>query len=198
VHRSQVLPAAVEVMLVAGVIDEAGPLAEELSSIAADFGCPGLRAMAAYASVSLRLATGDAAGALPYLRKAAKGWNDLVAPYEAARARRGLGSAFRALGDEDSAIAELAAAHHVFDALGAQPAASDVAYALKPTAPGGLTVREVQVLRRVAAGNSNHEIATNLVLSEKTVARHLSNIFTKLAVASRTAAAAFAFEHDLV
>ncbi len=64
--------------------------------------------------------------------------------------------------------------------------------------PGGLTDREVEVLRLVAAGHGNARIAAELVLSERTVARHLSNIFTKLDVGSRTAAAAFAFEHGLV
>jgi DNA-binding NarL/FixJ family response regulator len=65
-------------------------------------------------------------------------------------------------------------------------------------ATGGLTAREVEVLRLVAAGKTNRTIAADLVLSEKTVARHLSNIFTKLGLSTRAAATAYAYEHDLV
>ena len=110
-----------------------------------------------------------------------------------------IGQALRALGDDESAREELAAARRAFDELGARPAERAAAALLGhgPT-PGGLSPREVEVLRLVAAGRSNPEVARELYLSEKTVARHLSNIFTKLDVTSRTAAAAFAFEHRLV
>jgi DNA-binding NarL/FixJ family response regulator len=63
--------------------------------------------------------------------------------------------------------------------------------------PRGLTAREAEVLRLVAAGRSNREIAAELVISEHTVARHLQNMFAKLDVSSRAAATAFAFEHGL-
>jgi DNA-binding NarL/FixJ family response regulator len=66
-----------------------------------------------------------------------------------------------------------------------------------PTLPAGLTAREGEVLRLVASGCTNKDIAAALYLSEKTVARHLSNIFTKIDVPTRSAATAFAFEHGL-
>ena len=108
-------------------------------------------------------------------------------------------TALRLLGDAESAVADLAEARRAFAGLGAAPAEHDVTVLLGDArAPGGLSPREIEVLRLVAAGKSNPEIAAALVLSEKTVARHLSNIFAKLDVGSRTAAAAFAFEHHLV
>jgi DNA-binding NarL/FixJ family response regulator len=106
--------------------------------------------------------------------------------------------ALRELGDEDSAAGELAAAGRAFAELGAAPAAHEVDKLLGGERPGGLTDREVEVLKLVAEGRSNHDIARALVLSQKTVERHLSNIFTKLDVPSRTAAAAYAHEHGLM
>jgi DNA-binding NarL/FixJ family response regulator len=102
------------------------------------------------------------------------------------------------LDDEQSAHPAFAAAQHSFDSLGAIPAARQAAGEATPSAPRGLTAREIEVLRLVASGKSNQQIAAALVVSDKTVARHLSNIFTKLGVSSRTAAAAFAFEQGLV
>ena len=120
-------------------------------------------------------------------------------PYEAARARVLIALACRALGDEDSAAMELDAAAEVFARLGAAPDAARVRGLVGGTADAcGLSPRELEVVRLVAAGMSNQAIATELFLSEKTVARHLSNIFGKLRVGSRTAAAAYAFEHGLV
>ena len=111
--------------------------------------------------------------------------------------RLGLGRAFRALGDEQSALTEFAAAQHSFDALGASPAARQAAGEATPSAARA-DFREIEVLRLVASGRSNQQIAAALVVSDKTIARHLGNIFTKLGVSSRTAAAAFAFEQGLV
>ena len=125
-------------------------------------------------------------------------WRGLTAPYEVACAQVLLGRALRQLGDEDSATSELARARRAFQDLGARPAEQVAAALLGPVRPGGLTEREVEVLRLVASGRSNPEIAAALVLSDKTVARHLSNIFTKLDVSSRTAAAAYAFENRLL
>jgi DNA-binding CsgD family transcriptional regulator len=198
VHRPQLLPAAVEVLLAAGETDLAAHTSAELSEIAAGFGCLGLRAMASRAAGHVALTRGDHANAIIELRRACRRWNELGAPYETARSGVLLGRALRALGDEDSAAAELATARRTFAGLGAGPAEREAAALLQPSAPAGLSAREVEVLRLVAAGKTNPQIAAELFLSEKTVARHLSNIFAKLDVTSRTAAAAFAFEHRLV
>ena len=198
VHRSQLLPGAVEILLAAGEIDGAEELATELAGFATDAGCAGLRAMAEQAHASVLVARGDGAAALPRLRQAIQLWGSVGARFEAARCRELVGRAYRLLGDEESALGELTAARKVFRELGARPAEEDLDRLLEPAAPAGLTAREVEVLRLVAAGRSNPEIAAELVLSEKTVARHLSNIFGKLEVTSRTAAAAYAFQHHLV
>jgi putative flavoprotein involved in K+ transport len=124
-------------------------------------------------------------------------WERLGGRYEIARCRVQFGRALHALGDEESAITELAAAQHSFAELGTAPAEREAAALITLTYPSGLTAREVEVLCLVAAGKSNHEIAAQLILSEKTVARHPSNIFTKLDVTSPTAAAAFAYEHHI-
>ncbi len=198
VPRSRVLPAAVEILLGAQERESARSAAEELAAIASRFGCQAVGAMAAYALGCVHLEEGDADGALPHLRRAWKSWIDLGARYEAARARTQIGLAFRLHGDEDSARAELAVALRTLRELGAAPAAEQVERLLHRPFPDGLTAREVEVLRLVASGRSNPQIAGELFLSEKTVARHLSNIFTKISVASRTAAAAYAYEHDLL
>jgi DNA-binding CsgD family transcriptional regulator len=198
VHRCRLLPAAVEILIAGGCLDEARPAAAELSGIADSFGCAAIDAMAAHSTALLALATGDAQAALPKARQARQLWTGLDAPYETARARMLVGRAFRELGDEDSATAELTTALNAFAELGATPGRHEAEKLLRRTAPGGLTARELEVLRLVAAGNSNAEIARRLVLSDKTVARHLTNIFTKIDVPSRTAATAYAHEHDLL
>jgi DNA-binding CsgD family transcriptional regulator len=198
VHRSQLLPGAVEILLAVGEVDRARAAADELGGLATSFGCAALRAMADHARGAAALAAGDAGAAMPALRRAMGTWRTLEAPYEAARSRRLLGLALRDLKDEDTAASELAACLRTFTELGARPAAAELAGLLTPVLPAGLTGREVEVLRLVATGSSNPEIAAALVLSEKTVARHLSNIFTKLDVRTRTAAAAVAVEHRLV
>ena len=147
----------------------------------------------------MALAEGRAGAALGPLREAVRLWEAAGAPMEAARTRLELARACQALGDLEAGRLEAETASRVFRERGAAPAAAEAAALLGDTAVvGGLTAREVEVLRLVARGRSNPEIAAALVLSEKTVARHLSNIFTKLDVTSRTAAAAFAFEHRLV
>jgi DNA-binding CsgD family transcriptional regulator len=199
VQRCRILPAAVEVLLADGQIDRGRELADELSTIAESFGCEPLKAAAAEASGAVELAGGDAAGALPYLRKAHQLWARAEAPYDRARARVLVGRALAAVGDHQTSRRELEAARTTLRQLGARPAADQVDRLLAPaTLPSGLTAREAEVLRLVASGRSNAQIAADLVLSEKTVARHLSNIFTKLSVGSRTAATAYAFEHGLV
>ena len=179
-------------------LDEARGHADELSQIAAAFGNSALRAMAAYATAAVELAAGETEKALGHGRESCRLWSDIGSPYEASRARVLVARALRGLGDEDSAAAELAVARHGFAAVGAAPGVQQVDKLLGRARPGGLTEREIEVLRLVAEGRSNPDIARALVLSHKTVERHLSNIFTKLDVPSRTAAAAYAHEHGLV
>ena len=197
VHRSRVLPAAVEVLIAGDDLDGADAAAEELEQIASGFGSAALSASASYAKGSVALARSEPAAALPHLRVAWRRWLDLGARYQAAWARARIGQAFRALGDEDSARAELVVAGRTFDELGAVPARAEVERLLGGGRPDGLTARELEVLRLVAAGRSNPQIAAELFLSEKTVARHLSNIFGKTNVKSRTEAAAYAYQHQL-
>jgi ATP/maltotriose-dependent transcriptional regulator MalT len=198
VHRSRLLPAAVEVLVAAQLPDEARGDCEELSEIASAFGNSALQAMSAYAAASVELITDQDQEALADARESCRLWSDVGSPYETARARVLIGRALRNLGDEDSAMAELAVARRAFVDLGAAPAVQEIDRLLRRALPGGLTEREAEVLRLVAAGRSNHDIARVLVLSPKTVERHLSNIFVKLEVSSRTAAAAYAHEHGLM
>jgi len=194
--RAAFLPAYAEIMLAAGDVEEAGRGCAELGDIAATIDSAMLSARAAHVRGAVALAEGDAQGALASLRHAAQVWQELEAPYEGARVRVLIGQACRALGDDDTAELELDAARDAFEQLGAAP---DLARL--DTSQGdrhGLSARELEVLRLVAAGKTNREIASALVVSEHTVARHVQNIFGKLRVSSRTAAAAFAYEHELV
>ena len=197
--RANLLPAAVEILLATGQVDEARSACGELEAIAADYDSEMLRALHAHARGAVELAEGEAGAALMSLRQASVAWHELEAPYEVARARLLIARACGELGDEDAFALELEAARSAFEKLGATPDLA-VVDALGGSAGDshGLTDRELDVLRLVASGKSNKEIAATLVISEHTVARHLQNIFTKLDVPSRTAAGAFAFEHGLV
>ena len=196
VERCRVLPAAVDVLLAAGQVDRARVAADELSTLACS---EPLTAVAAECSGAVELAAGDPTGALPFLRKAGQLWVRASAPYDVARVGVLVGRALARLGDDAGSRRELEAARDCFRRLGARPPAEEVSALLAPAAlPAGLTAREVEVLRLVAGGRTNPQVAAELVLSEKTVARHLSNIFAKLDVGSRTAATAFAYEHGLV
>jgi ATP/maltotriose-dependent transcriptional regulator MalT len=198
-ERAGLLPAAVEIMLATGEVDEARSTCRELEAIASDYESEMLRALQAQSRGAVELAAGDVASALVNLRRASQAWHELEAPYEAARARVLVGQACRTLGDEDAFVLELDAARSVFEELGAAPDVASVdALAGFASDTHGLTARELEVLRLVASGKSNKEIAAALIISEHTVARHVQNIFTKLGVASRTAAGAYAFEHDLI
>jgi ATP/maltotriose-dependent transcriptional regulator MalT len=147
------------------------------------------------------LAGGDGQAALAALREAWTAWQRIEAPYEAARTRVLIALACRHLGDADTAQMELDSARWVFQQLGA---ALDVvrvdalARAGAARAPGGLSAREVEVLRLVASGRTNRDIARALVISDHTVRRHLQNIFNKIGVSSRAAATAFALRRDLI
>jgi DNA-binding NarL/FixJ family response regulator len=155
--------------------------------------------MAARTDGTVRLAEGDVEGALAALRRAWEAWRELDAPYEAARVRARAAQACRALGDLDGAAVETEAAREVFERLGAATDLAGLAVGKDAAAlPGGLSAREVEVLRLVAAGLTNRAIADALTISERTVDRHVSNIFTKLDVSTRAAATAFAYEHRLV
>jgi DNA-binding CsgD family transcriptional regulator len=201
VARSKVLAPFVEIMLAAHDLGAARAAADELAQIAEDVGAPWLRAVSGHATGSVLLGEGDARAALVVLRQACAAWRDLDAPYEAARVQVLIGLACRELGDRNTATMELDAARSTFRQLGAAPDLARVE-ALSPTAgteaPMGLTTRELEVLALVATGKTNREVAAALVISEHTVARHVQNILAKLGVSSRTAASAFAFEHDLV
>lgn len=199
--RTRMLPAAVDIFLAAGDVPAARATVDELAGVAAGLDSPFLRAVAAQAAGAVLLAEGDARGALAALRSATATWRDLEAPYDDARARVLIGLACRALADADSAELELDAARQIFQRLGAAPDHERVSGLVRASAPrpaGGLTSRELQVLGLVATGRTNRAIADQLGISEKTVARHVSNIFVKLDVTSRAAATAYAYQQGLV
>jgi DNA-binding CsgD family transcriptional regulator len=199
--RARLLPAYVEIMLAVGDAQEAHSACGELEEISARYDRSMLGAMVAYAEGAVDLAEGDARAALLALRRAWQVWRDLEVPYEAARVRVLVGLACSVLGDDDTAALELEAARGVFAQLGAVPDLARVdslTRRVRSIDAHGLTPRELQVLRLVAAGATNRVIAAELVLSERTVDRHVSNIFTKLGVSSRTAATAYAYDHQLI
>ena len=201
VERARLLPACVEIMLAHGDREQARSAWVELDGIAARHGTPVSRAQAAQARGAVDLADDDARGALIGLRQAWKLWQEVEAPYEAAQTRVLVAQACRALGDAETAALELEAARADFEQLGAAPdlvRLDSLAGGAAEGETGGLTARELQVLRLVAAGQSNKEIAAGLVLSKRTVDRHVSNIFTKLRVSSRAAATSYAYEHKLI
>jgi ATP/maltotriose-dependent transcriptional regulator MalT len=195
--RSGLLAAAVEVRLATGDTTAARQLADELGFLAEETGAEMLAASAAYARGTVLLASGDETSAIAALRAACTAWRDLQAPYEVARARFQLGLAYRTTGDGDAADMELDGARATFESLGA---AVDLARidSVAPTGSPVLTERECEVLRLVARGSTNREIAAELVISEHTVSRHLQNMFMKLGVTSRAAATAYAYEHHVV
>jgi ATP/maltotriose-dependent transcriptional regulator MalT len=197
--RPLMLAAKVELALGASTNDAARVALAELVEYADAIETPYLAAIAAHAAGQVRLAEDDPQAALPLLRRAWTLWQQVDAPYEAARTRVQVSAACRALGDDDAARMELDAARTVFEQLGARSDLASLAPASGAAAAGHpLTARECEVLALVAQGHTNRGIATALFLSEKTVARHLSNIFTKIDVSSRAAATAFAYEHGLV
>ena len=199
--RMSLLPAYIEIMLAAGEVQDARNACRELEDIARSFDTGVPDAIAAQARGAVDLAEGDAQAALGSLRRAFEVWQRIEAPYAAARVRMLIGQACRALGDEDGAGLEIDAAKSVFERLGAAPDLAWIESLTKGTPAGdthGLTPRELQVLRLVAAGKTNAAVATELFLSERTVERHLSNIFTKLDLSTRTAATAWAYGHGMI
>ncbi|HWH30348.1 MAG TPA: LuxR C-terminal-related transcriptional regulator [Mycobacteriales bacterium] len=199
--RAQILPAVVEVMVAAQRTAEARRAAEELAELAAGGAGGLLHAVAARARGAVLVAEGEHRAALDPLHAACRAWQELEAPYEAARTRVLIAAAYEAVGDPETAELERDAARSVFERLGASPALATLdATGIRPSghAATPVTTREREVLRLVAAGRTNREIARSLGLSDRTVERHLSNIFTKLDVPNRAAATAYAYDHDLV
>jgi DNA-binding NarL/FixJ family response regulator len=195
--RSGLLAAAVEVSLAAGDTPGAREVADELASLAATVDTEVVSALADHARGTVLLASGDVSAAIAALRTACKAWRELQMPYEVARTRFQLGLAYRTAGDDDAAELELDAARSAFESLGASVDLARIDSVTR-AGHGVLTERECEVLRLVAAGMTNREIAGELVISEHTVSRHLQNMFMKLGVTSRAAATAYAFQHHLV
>ncbi len=195
-RRVELLVAATEVFLAVDDTTAATQAAAQLAAIESRQASPVLTALAGQTQASVDVASGRSAQALEALRSALRVWRQVDAPYAEARTRVLLAQACRALGDTESADRELATARNLFEQLGAAP---DLAAARRRSSTDRLlTPREVEVLRLVARGASNKVIARELVLSERTVDRHVSNIFVKLGVASRAAATAYALGQDLV
>jgi DNA-binding CsgD family transcriptional regulator len=192
----RLLEAAVTIALAQDDAAEARSLVDRLErSTGADVP-PLLQAIVARSNGEVLLAEDAPREALRTLRRAFGLWQELEAPYEAARVRVGIARACRALGDDETAELELTAARRVFDGLHATPALAELDR-LAGTAPRGLSPRELEVLRHLAGGRTNRDIAEELGISERTVDRHVSNLYTKLDVSTRAAATAWAFEHGL-
>jgi DNA-binding NarL/FixJ family response regulator len=192
VARATLLPAFIEIMLAVGDLGSAQEACDQLEAIAAERPSVLLAATLDHMRGAVELARGDASAALRALRRALAGWQDLHAPYEAARVRVLVAEACRELGDADSASLDLEAARESFSLLGAVEAGDG------GREMHGLTARELEVLRLVAGGATNKQIASELILSDRTIDRHVSNIFAKLGVSSRAAATAYAYRHRLL
>ena len=193
---AKLLPARAQIAIAAGDLGTATAAVDELEMIAQTYSSVGLQAAALSTRGRVQLAHRDPA-ACATLRAAVARWTDLGVPYEIATARTLLGQACRDVGDEPGAADNFAAARTLFDHLGVRVDARETR-GVERSLPAGLTEREAEVLRFVAAGHTNKDVAAALFLSDKTIARHLSNIFTKAGVSTRAAATAFAFENGLI
>ena len=197
IARARVLGAHAEIMLAVDDVAAARAAAEELTTTSAELGSPFLQARAAHATAAVLLAEGRAKDALQATRQALQQWTELEARHEAALTRVLIADACAAVGDSEGAELARSAARTTFEALGAAPDLARLAGGAEPGRPDGLTSRELEVLRVLAQGKTNRVIAEKLYISEKTVASHVSHIFTKLGVSSRAAATAYAYDHDL-
>lgn len=202
--RSRILPAYIEIMLAADDLPAARTAVDELVEVSRALGAPLIRAIAERARGAVLLAEGDSRSALDALRNSSAGWDELDAPYDAACVRVLIARACRELGDDDTADMEFEAARSTFRKLGAEPDLERLHALTRGAASAGtgpehgLTRRELEVLSQVATGRTNRAIAGELFISERTVERHVSNIFRKLSVSSRAEATAYAYEHQLI
>lgn len=201
-QRAPLSAALVDIAIAAGELESARGAAAELRETAAAFHSPGLHAAGRQAAGTLQLAEGDVEGALASLRAACSAWQELDVPYEAARCRQLLARGYQAMGDRAAATLELDAARATFEKLGAATELDRIddvpQVAPDRPVPDGLSPRELEVLRLVATGQTNQEVARALNISDKTVARHVANIYLKIEVRTRSAATAYAYEHGLV
>jgi DNA-binding CsgD family transcriptional regulator len=201
ISRARMLPAAVEILLAADDVAAARAASSELSEIALAFDAPLLAAASAHATGALLLAEGDIEGAATSLRRACETWRELEMPYEEAQTCLLLAAVCEKRGDQDGRRLEIETARRLFKQLAAAHCLTRIAEQSESASHqriGSLSERETQVLRLLAAGKTNRAIADELFISEKTVARHVSNIFDKLGVSSRTGATAWAFQHNLI
>lgn len=196
-RRARLLAAQVEIACARGDIATGEAAAIELAQVAETYPSEGFLAWAALARGRVLVECGQPDQALAPLRSAISRGEAMGARYDVATARALLGRALSAMGDHHSAAPELEAARAAYATLGASSRVAELCRMTTPTLPGGLTPREAEILAAIAEGLSNREVAGRLVISEKTVARHLANIFTKIDVSSRTAAAAWAYQHGL-
>jgi DNA-binding CsgD family transcriptional regulator len=200
ISRAKLLPAAVEILLAADDVAAARAASAELSEIALAFGAPLLTASSRHAAGAVLLVEGDIEGASTSLRQAVEIWRELEMPYDEAQTCLLLAAVSEKRGDQDGRRLEIDTARRIFTGLRAEPCLARLARSERasPQRIGSLSEREAQVLRLLAAGKTNRAIADQLFISEKTVARHVSNIFDKLGVSSRTGATAWAFQHNLI
>jgi DNA-binding CsgD family transcriptional regulator len=199
--RAKLIGPYVEILIAAGDLDTARAAADELTQIATAFDAPFLLATSAQATGAVLLAEGKMKAALALLREAWAIWQQLETPYESARVRVLIGRVCQRLGDRETAHMHFHAARSVFEPLGAAPDLVELERLMATRSAGpfdALTDRQREVLSLVASGETNRQIAMALGISEHTVARHLSNVFDKLGVTTRTAASAIAHKHKLV
>lgn len=197
--KARVLGACVEIFIAAGDMPGARAAADDLATIAVELDVPLVNGYSRHAAGAVLLAESNPRAALAPLRDAVAIWRKLDIPYESARTSVLIGLACRALGDQDAAVLEFGTALRTFEKLGARPDADRVRGLAEPDKETGglLTARETQVLGLLATGRTNRGIAKELRISEKTVARHLANIFIKIGVSTRSEATAYAFRHQL-
>jgi ATP/maltotriose-dependent transcriptional regulator MalT len=198
------LEVAVHALVALSEHDRARAGLAEMQALADDVGTDLLRASALAAEGAVATADGDLERARLRLEDAVGLFQRNGAPFETARSRTELARVLRALGRPDAAREHARAAYDAMRAMHAELEAERAAALLRElgsadtgTAGANLTKRETEVLRLVAQGLSNPEIAERLVLSEHTVHRHLANLLGKLGVSSRAAAAAWAARHGL-